>query len=374
MDKPVIIALYGIPEEIENYEYLHNNYNVVHYTLSNVENLEKDMRKKPYCEAVAIYGSYPGFLPLGFMDSKLIDMLPKNLKVIGLSSVGFDGYDLKYLNDKKIKLCNGPVDNFVAMDVADTALWHVLSGIRKYNSWDRLSRNESYDHNTLKIRGLVRNEFCNNEISKEKGFAFGHRFHGDSICRPSNMKCTVLGYGLIGKEVVNRLLVLGMKVNVVVRNKDKYIDNLHKGVKLFTNNEILEAIEGCNLLIICLPGGKETYQIVNEEVLSKMVKNSILVNVGRGSCIDIEGLKKSIDSNKISHLGLDVFNKEPTMEKYLLDETEINLTTNPFFTTSITPHIGSSTEETLIHASFENLKNIMNGLETGEFINVVNNL
>lgn len=377
--KKVIIALHPIEKGIPNYNELIESFEIVNYSLTTPEKFEIDMKLKPYNEAVAIFGSYPGFKPFnGLIDHKIIDSLPSNLEIIGLCSAGFDGYDLSYLKLKNIKLCNVPVNKLIAMDVADCALWHVLSGIRKFNSWDKYIKNDSLNNSndnnnshTLKIRDIVRNNYVI-DSEKEKGFAFGHIYHGTSTRSSLTKKCLILGYGLIGKSVVDRMSVLGMEINVLVRDKSKYNDSRVNFYSSKLDSDILKASSGIDVIIICLPGGSETYHCVNKKILDNLNENSIIVNIGRGSCIDVEALRTAIESGKVSHVGLDVFDKEPVIENYYLDESYINENSNKFFTSTITPHLGSSTLDTLECATYECIKNIINGLNTGEYSNIVN--
>ena len=374
-EKPVIIALYPIPNTIPNHDQLLEKYDVLKYQLSTPSDLKADMQKEPYRSAVAIFGSYPGFKPIGGLEEKsLIDALPPNLKVIGLCSAGYDGYDLQYLSSRNIKLCNVPVDKYVAMDVADCALWHVLSGMRKFNSWDRLTRtNRTTDNNshTLKLRDEVRNDFVKSE-EKQKEFAFGHVYHGQPVRRVSGRKCVIYGYGLIGKAVAERMLTIGMDVNVVVRDKSKYQDDNVHFYSSSSPGEVQKATLEANVLLVCLPGGKGTLKCINRQTFDNVSSDCVVVNIGRGSCIDTEALKAAVESGKVSHVGMDVFPNEPIIEPYWLDEKDVNSSSNKFFTTSVTPHLGSSTVDTLEFASFTCIENIMTGIEIGKFENSLN--
>lgn len=383
--KPVIISLYPIEKSIPNYNQFIEEFEIVYYNLSTTENFINDMKNEPFNKAIAIFGSYPGFKPLnGLIDHKLIDSLPKNLKIISLCSVGFDGYDLNYLKFKNIKLSNVPVNKLIAMDVADCALWHVLSGIRKFNNWDqfiKLNSFNSINSNTLEVRDKVRNNYINNSNNKLSGFAFGHVFHGNPITSCYNKNCLVLGYGLIGKCVVDRMFVLGMNINVLVNDKLKYINDNDKNIdnnkiNFFSSNvenDLNLATKSIDIIIVCLPGGDKTFHCINKKILDNINNNSIIVNIGRGTCINNNDLKIAIENGKISHVGLDVFENEPTIENYFLDESSINENSNSFFTSSITPHLGSSTLNVLQYSTYQCIQNLIDGLKTGNFLNVVNN-
>jgi D-3-phosphoglycerate dehydrogenase len=60
-----------------------------------------------------------------------------------------------------------------------------------------------------------------------------------------------------------------------------------------------------------------------------------LVNASRGGVIDELELVKALDSGKVSFVGLDVYDNEPTPRRELLSHPKV----------SLTPHIGAATNE-----------------------------
>lgn len=66
-----------------------------------------------------------------------------------------------------------------------------------------------------------------------------------------------------------------------------------------------------DVLFILAPGGAETRQIVNEELLREMKKTSVLVNTSRGSLVDSDALAKALHEGWIWGAGLDVVDGEP---------------------------------------------------------------
>lgn len=181
---------------------------------------------------------------------------------------------------------------------------------------------------------------------------------------------------MIGKAVVDRMLVLGMNVHVIVRDMSKYTANgdvhdvnFHSSLD---ESQFQNAMKGADVIIVCLPGGKHTLNCINKSTFNIINDNSIIINIGRGSCINTKDLQSAIDDGKVSHAGLDVFPNEPTIENYWLDESLVNNKSNNFFTTSITPHLGSGTLNVYQYASYTCIENIINGLQNNDFINVVN--
>jgi D-3-phosphoglycerate dehydrogenase len=60
-----------------------------------------------------------------------------------------------------------------------------------------------------------------------------------------------------------------------------------------------------------------------------------IVNAARGGVIDENDLIEALNSGKVAHAALDVFENEPAPKKEILSHPKI----------SLTPHIGAATEE-----------------------------
>jgi D-3-phosphoglycerate dehydrogenase len=66
-----------------------------------------------------------------------------------------------------------------------------------------------------------------------------------------------------------------------------------------------------------------------------MKKGVCLINCARGGVIDELELIEALNSDKVAHAALDVFENEPTPRQEILSHPKI----------SLTPHIGAATEE-----------------------------
>jgi D-3-phosphoglycerate dehydrogenase len=80
-----------------------------------------------------------------------------------------------------------------------------------------------------------------------------------------------------------------------------------------------------------VPGGK----VITKKELDQMKNGVILVNAARGGVIDENDLIEALNSGKVAHAALDVFENEPSPKKELLSHPKI----------SLTPHIGAATDE-----------------------------
>jgi hypothetical protein len=77
--------------------------------------------------------------------------------------------------------------------------------------------------------------------------------------------------------------------------------------------DIDELARESDVLFVLAPGGGETYHIVDETLLRKMKKTSILVNASRGTLVDSDALAKALREGWIWAAGLDVVEGEPNI-------------------------------------------------------------
>jgi lactate dehydrogenase-like 2-hydroxyacid dehydrogenase len=90
------------------------------------------------------------------------------------------------------------------------------------------------------------------------------------------------------------------------------------------------------VLLVITPGGPETRNLINAEVLKALGPNGILINMSRGSVVDEEALIAALTDRTILTAGLDVFAKEPQVPQALIDMDHIVLF----------PHLGSASVHT----------------------------
>ena len=96
---------------------------------------------------------------------------------------------------------------------------------------------------------------------------------------------------------------------------------------------------------------------MNEQRLARMKKGAFLINVGRGSAVDLNALKQSIASGHLDGAGLDVTDPEPLPADDALWD---------FDNVIITPHVAGNyflqeTFERIVRISAENLKAFLDG-------------
>lgn len=169
----------------------------------------------------------------------------------------------------------------------------------------------------------------------------------------------ILGVGAIGGEIARLAKAFNMRVIGLNRSgkKHEYVDEMYK-------YDGLDSIcSTADYIVSVLPSTNETKYLLNESHFNVMKKELIFINIGRGDLFEEEVLLHALNTNKISHAILDVFEQEPLPNDH------------PFWThekVTVTPHISSKTENYLPR-SFEIFIRNFKILKQGgtEFINKI---
>ena len=65
-----------------------------------------------------------------------------------------------------------------------------------------------------------------------------------------------------------------------------------------------------DFLAVCTQLTQETFHLINREVLSRMQRTAVIINVSRGEVIDEEALLEALDAGRIQGAVLDVYEGE----------------------------------------------------------------
>ena len=111
-----------------------------------------------------------------------------------------------------------------------------------------------------------------------------------------------------------------------------------------------------DFVVACCPLNDTTRYMFNESVFKMMKDDAILINVGRGQLVETNALIRALKGNWIRAAGLDVTDPEPLPGDHELWKMD-NVT--------ITPHIGSATEECrtrMMNLASDNLMCVLKGV------------
>jgi len=226
------------------------------------------------------------------------------LKIIVRAGVGLDNIDCDYAQSKGVKVSNTPTASSAA--VAELALAHMFALYRFIPQANITMRQGEWNKKQYKGREL------------------------------SGKTLGIIGFGNIGKTLAKKALALGM--NVIAY--DPYVDSTKLNVNIMEKDEVLQ---NADIVSLHIPHTKETHYLIDEDALSLMKNNAILINCARGGVVDEKALLEALKNDEIAGAGVDSFEEEPT--------DNIDLVNNPKI--SVSPHIGAATKEAQARVGLE---------------------
>ncbi|CAN7565951.1 glyoxylate/hydroxypyruvate reductase A [Rhizobium rhizogenes] len=125
--------------------------------------------------------------------------------------------------------------------------------------------------------------------------------------RPDQITVGLLGLGALGEAAAHRLTDAGFKVIGWSRSAKDV-----EGVKTFSGDDGLNAVLSRSDILTCLlPLTSETRGLLNAERLALLPANASLINFARGPIVVSEDLLQALDTGRLNHAVLDVFDVEP---------------------------------------------------------------
>lgn len=197
------------------------------------------------------------------------------LKLICVAATGYDNVDISYCREHGIAVCNvvGYSTNSVALLTASMAL-SLVTHLKEYN------------------RFAVSGEYTKSGIPNRLEPAF-HELDG--------MTWGIVGLGNIGKRVAKIAEAFGCNVIANKRTPEEGYDIV----------SLEELVERSDIISLHTPLSESTRGLISAELIAKMKKNAILINVARGAVCDEKALADAIKSRSIGAIGVDVYSTEP---------------------------------------------------------------
>ena len=246
----------------------------------------------------------------------------EKLKVISSVSVGYDNYDVSYLNQKHIWLTHTP--HVLTETTADLAFTLLMSAARKVPSLDAWMKQGQWSRTA----------------GPEQ---FGVDIYGKTL--------GIIGLGSIGAAIARRGFY-GFNMNVLYHNRHEKIEIAEQFKAEFCS---LDDLLSCSdFVVIAVDLNAASKSLIGARELQLMQQHAVLVNISRGSVIDEKALIEALKSRSIFAAGLDVYEKEPLQASELFElDNAVTL-----------PHVGSATAQTrkrMAELAYENLVDALEG-------------
>ena len=233
----------------------------------------------------------------------------ENVKMLAVAFTGLDHVDLKYCEERGIKVQN--CAGYATTAVAELTFGLLLDLCRNIGKCDTAARSSGTK------AGLI-------------GFELEGRTMG------------IVGTGAIGARVAKLADAFGMDVIAYSRTPGKVA-----GVRYVSLEELLAQADVVSLHV---PLTDETRGMIGAEELALMKKTAVLVNTARGPVVDTKALADALNSGRIAGAAIDVFDAEPPLDA---DEPLINAKN-----TVVTPHVAFATDESMIKRAEIEFRNI----------------
>ncbi|MEQ8505358.1 MAG: phosphoglycerate dehydrogenase [Rhodospirillales bacterium] len=233
------------------------------------------------------------------IDREILDRLP-NLRVIAKYGVGFDKLDLDAMRARNIHLGWTPGVNRRA--VSELALCFMISLLRQVGPLSRAVADGTWSP------------------------AIGGQLTDKTV--------GIVGCGNVGQDLAGILRAMGVQVlaHDLLEQGEFYKKS---GVKPLDLNSLLRSAD---IVTLHLPLNASTRGIISAERLALMRPGALLINTARGGLIDEEALSVALADGHLAGAAFDVFDEEPPINNRLFTQSNF----------IATPHIGGSTEESVL--------------------------
>jgi lactate dehydrogenase-like 2-hydroxyacid dehydrogenase len=260
----------------------------------NLHNLAAAADQDALLASIADVGAMAVSAPVQPVNDALFSRLPK-LEIVSSFGVGYDHIDALAAGKRGIVVTHTP--DVLTEEVADTTIGLLLCTVRELPQGERHLRDGKW------LKG-------NYPLSR---------------ATLRNRSVGLLGMGRIGLAIARRLEAFGVPVVYHTRRQRPELTYPHYA-------QLIDMARDVDTLIVIVPGGAATKNMVNATVLEALGPDGILINVARGSVVDEPALIAALRERKVMAAGLDVFVNEPEVPEELLTMQNVVLL----------PHLGSA--------------------------------
>ena len=263
------------------------------------------------------------YVPIG---KKVIENL-HHCKVIVKYAVGADNINLDAATLKKIFVAN--VSRYCVEEVSTHTIALLLNLIRKISKYDQSVKRGCWDP-------LV----------------------GDPIFRLENRVLGIIGFGNIGKRVVEKIRPFGLSILVYDPAITEKTISKYGGKKVDLNTLLNQS----DYISLHCPLNKYTKHLIDFKEIEIMKKGAFIINTSRGEIINQKALYKALKNGKIAGAALDVLEKDPPFLTDIINTDKI----------IYTPHVAWNSVEAELELRKLAAQEVKRVLEGGRPLNLVN--
>lgn len=261
---------------------------------------------------------------------EVLDVPNRTVRILGNFGVGFNHIDLEAAKELGIRVTNTP--DVLTDCTADLAMTLMLTVARRAGEGERELRSGGW-------------------AGWRPTHMLGHKVSGKTL--------GLVGFGRIARAVARRAHH-GFGMSILFH--DPYVsdaDGLDVPAEACSSPEDL--LRRSDVVSLHCPGGEATRHLINAERIACLQPHALLVNTSRGDVIDEAAMAAALKAGQFAGAGLDVYEKEPSVNVELLQLENVVLL----------PHLGSATTETRVSMGLraaENVRAFLAGEEPADVV------
>ncbi|MEE2921497.1 MAG: D-glycerate dehydrogenase [Pseudomonadota bacterium] len=238
------------------------------------------------------------------LDGRILARAGEQLRLIAQFGAGVDNIDVQSAVQRGITVTNTP--GVLTDDTADVAMALILSVPRRLFEGAEVMNSGGFDGWT-------------------PTWMMGRRLAGKRL--------GIIGMGRIGQAVARRAKAFGLQIHY--HNRKPVSPRIEELLEATYWDSLDQMLSRMDIVSVNCPHTPATFHLMNARRIELMKPDAYIVNTARGEVIDEAALARALKAGKIAGAGLDVFEREPTVNEELFGLPNVVLL----------PHMGSATIE-----------------------------
>lgn len=238
------------------------------------------------------------------IDGRMMARAGEKLRLIAQFGAGFDNIDVGSAVQRGIAVTNTP--GVLTDDTADITMALILAVPRRL----------------VEGRKAL-------EAGKFSGWTptwmMGRRIAGKRL--------GIIGMGRIGQAVARRAKAFGLQIHY--HNRKPVSPKIEQALEATYWDSLDQMLARMDIVSVNCPHTPATFHLLNARRIELMKKDAYVINTSRGEVIDEAALARALEEGRLAGAGLDVFEREPVVNRKLLELPN----------TVLLPHMGSATVE-----------------------------
>ncbi|MEO1100781.1 MAG: D-glycerate dehydrogenase [Pseudomonadota bacterium] len=238
------------------------------------------------------------------LDGRVIARAGPSLRLIAQFGAGVDNIDVASAVQRGITVTNTP--GVLTDDTADVAMALILAVPRRLHEGVQVMESGGFE-------------------GWSPTWMMGRRIAGKRL--------GIIGMGRIGQAVARRAKAFGLQIHY--HNRKPVSPRTEELLEATYWDSLDQMLARMDIISVNCPHTPATFHLLNARRLELLKPEAFIVNTARGEVIDENALARAIRDGKIAGAGLDVFEREPAVNKNLVNLPNVLLL----------PHMGSATLE-----------------------------